>query len=37
MCNLSQGIEEDGIAIGKAREKAKIIISMYKNVSQQSR
>lgn len=27
MCNLSQGIKEDGIAIGKAR----IIISMYNN------
>ncbi len=27
MCNLSQGIEEKGIAIGEAR----IIISMYKN------
>lgn len=31
MCNLSQGIEDKGIAIGKAKEKAKIIISMYKN------
>lgn len=31
MCNLSQGIEDKGIAIGEAREKAKIIISMYKN------
>ena len=29
MCNLSQGIEDKGIAIGEAREKAKIIISMY--------
>ena len=27
MCNLSQGIKEDGIAIGEAR----IIISMYNN------
>lgn len=31
MCNLSQGIEDKGIAIGEAREKAKIIISMYNN------
>ena len=31
MCNLSQGIKEDGIAIGEAREKAKIILNMYKN------
>ena len=31
MCNLSQGIKEDGIAIGAAREKAKIILNMYKN------
>ena len=31
MCNLSQGIEEKGIAIGEAREKAQIILSMYKN------
>lgn len=30
MCNLSQGIKEDGIAIGEAR----IISSMYKKVSQ---
>ena len=29
MCNLSQGIKDKGIAIGEAREKAKIIISMY--------
>ena len=31
MCNLSQGIKEDGIAIGAAREKARIILNMYKN------
>ena len=31
MCNLSQGIKEDGIAIGEAREKAQIILNMYKN------
>ena len=31
MCNLSQGIEEKGIAIGEAREKAQIILNMYKN------
>ena len=31
MCNLSQGIEEKGIAIGAAREKAQIILNMYKN------
>ena len=31
MCNLSQGIKEDGIAIGAAREKAQIILNMYKN------
>ena len=31
MCNLSQGIKEDGIEIGEAREKAKIILSMYNN------
>lgn len=30
MCNLSQGIKEDGIAIGEAREKTKIILNMYK-------
>lgn len=30
MCNLSQGIREDGIAIGEARGKAEIIINMYK-------
>ncbi len=27
MCNLSQGIKEDGIAIGEAR----VIVKMYKN------
>ncbi len=31
MCNLSQGIEEKGIAIGKAAAKAEIIITMYHN------
>ena len=31
MCNLSQGIKEDGIVIGAAREKAQIILNMYKN------
>ena len=31
VCNLSQGIKEDGIAIGAAREKAQIILNMYKN------
>ena len=30
MCNLSQGIKEDGIVIGEAREKTKIILNMYK-------
>ena len=30
MCNLSQGIEEEGIAIGEAREKVQIILNMYK-------
>ncbi len=29
MCNLSQGIKEDGIAIGEARKETKIIINMY--------
>ncbi len=29
MCNLNQGIEDKGIAIGEAGEKVKIIISMY--------
>lgn len=32
MCKLSQGIKEDGIAIGATREKAPIILNMYKNV-----
>ena len=31
MCNLSQGIEEKGIAIGKAAAEAEIIITMYHN------
>ena len=31
MCNLSQGIKEDGIAIGEAIGQAKIIISMHNN------
>ena len=31
MCNLNQGIKEDGIAIGTAREKTQIILNMYKN------
>lgn len=31
MCNLSQGIEEKGIAIGKAAAEAEIIITMYNN------
>ncbi|MDE7414967.1 MAG: Rpn family recombination-promoting nuclease/putative transposase [Lachnospiraceae bacterium] len=31
MCNLSQGIKEDGIAIGEARGEAKIIMNMYNN------
>ena len=30
MCNLSQGIREDGITIGEERGKAEIIINMYK-------
>lgn len=29
MCNLSQGIKEDGIAIGRAEGEAKIIINMH--------
>lgn len=29
MCNLSQGIKEDGIAIGLAQGEAKIILNMY--------
>lgn len=31
MCNLSQGIKEDGIAIGRAEGEAGVIIKMYKN------
>ena len=31
MCNLSQGIKEDGIAIGRAEGEAGLIIKMYKN------
>lgn len=31
MCNLSQGIEEKGIAIGEAKAEARIIMSMYNN------
>ena len=31
MCNLSQGIEEKGIAIGEARKEEKIILNMYHN------
>lgn len=31
MCNLSQGIKEDGIAIGKEMGEAKIIIRMHNN------
>ena len=31
MCYVSQGIDDKGIAIGKAREKAKIILSIYNN------
>lgn len=31
MCNLSQGIEEKGIAIGKAAAAAEIILTMYNN------
>ena len=30
MCNLSQGIEEKGIAIGEARKEEKIILNMHK-------
>ncbi len=29
MCNLSQGIREKGIAEGKARGKARLILNMY--------
>ena len=31
MCNLSQGIKEDGIAIGKEIGEARIIIKMHNN------
>lgn len=31
MCNLSQGIKEDGIAIGLAEGEARIILNMHKN------
>jgi len=31
MCNLSQGIEEKGIAIGEAKAEARIIMNMYNN------
>ena len=31
MCNLSQGIEEKGIAIGEARKEEKIILNMHNN------
>ncbi len=31
MCNLSQGIEEQGIAIGKAEAESEIIMTMYNN------
>ncbi len=31
MCNLSQGIEENGIAIGEARKEEKIILNMHNN------
>ena len=31
MCNLSQGIKEDGIAIGKAIGEARIIVKMHNN------
>ena len=31
MCNLSQGIEERGIAIGEERGEAKIIVKLYEN------
>ena len=30
-CNLSQGIKEDGIAIGEARKEEKIILNMHNN------
>lgn len=31
MCNLSQGIKEEGITIGRAEGEAGLIIRMYKN------
>ena len=31
MCNLSQGIKEDGIAIGQIKAETRIIINMYNN------
>ena len=31
MCNLSQGIKEEGIAIGRAEGEAGLIIKIYKN------
>ena len=31
MCNLSQGIKEDGIAIREARKEEKIILNMHNN------
>ena len=31
ICNLSQGIKEDGIAIGEARKEEKIILNMHNN------
>ena len=31
MCNLSQGIKEDGIAIGEAKAQTVLICNMYKN------
>ena len=31
MCNLSKGIKEDGIAIGRVEGEAGLIMKMYKN------
>lgn len=31
MCNLSQGIEDKGIAIGKAMAEVQIIVTMHNN------
>ncbi len=31
MCNLSQGIKEDGIAIGKAMAEVQNIVTMHNN------